>query len=737
MPAEPILDPLDRARGRPQHGHAEREPRLGCDEPLRDASREGRDRDLIEPARHDVHEPQRRWVGRALAGRHLLGDEPQKVVRRRVPHRMVSGDARLDHDLSALRSAAGAPRDLTEQLEGPLARAEVGEVDPHVGVDHPHEGDVGEVETLGDHLRAEQHVDFATADAIEDRGVRPLAGRGVHVHARDPRRGKPFHEQSLHLLRAEPALTFHGRTAVAAGAPRRFLMQAVMTDEALGGAMIGERDRAVGATRHVPVGALDERRVATPVEQEDALLPPREPFAETAFELGRYHLAARPLVGRGRAQLLPQVEDAHLRQPTAAHTLRQREQGEPPILRVLPALEARRRTAQHAARARLARADECDVAGVVAWRLRLLVARLVLFVDDDRTEVRERCEDRRPRADRDPLLAASQGAPRIEPLAVAQSRVEDRDLVTEHRPEAIDSLRRERDLRDENDRALAVPAHDLLEDLQVHERLAAPGDAVQQEGGAGGTGEDRVDRSALCLARRDLRRLAGRPARERIARSPLALLAHESPLEQARHHAAGTAQALEEERHRSAPAELLEELVELPLLRCTFERGVTLEERGQFLGDRQQSLRAPFRCRTRGDAEGGGQHGTADESERHHVVVRDPAAEREQVGTERWQGIGNVEDRLGNGLAERDAVALPHAEPDGAPIAHRHHHAAPGHEWVARRLRHRVGEGLQQRQRERDLDEARAPRRGGGGHSAGRDPRTGGSSCTPSVPIQP
>src|SRR2546429_4216458 len=51
----------------------------------------------------------------------------------------------------------------------------------HVRVDDSDERDVREVQSLGDHLRAEQNVHLAGADAIEDVRMRPFSARRVKI----------------------------------------------------------------------------------------------------------------------------------------------------------------------------------------------------------------------------------------------------------------------------------------------------------------------------------------------------------------------------------------------------------------------------------------------------------------------------------------------------------------------------------------------------------------------------
>src|SRR5262245_53915301 len=118
---------------------------------------------------------------------------------------------------------------------------------------------------------------------------------------------------------------------------------------------------------------------------------------------------------------------------------------------------------------------------MIPRRFGLLVARLVLLVDDDGAEIRERGEDRGSGADGNALLSTPKRKPRIVPLAIAQRGVQHRDRVPEYLPEPIDRLWRERNLRHEHDGGLASLADDTLQQLDVDERFAAASDAVQEK----------------------------------------------------------------------------------------------------------------------------------------------------------------------------------------------------------------------------------------------------------------
>src|SRR6201999_2838679 len=121
-----------------------------------------------------------------------------------------------------------------------------------------------------------------------------------------------------------------------------------------------------------------------------------------------------------------------------------------------PGLRARRRGPGDEDGAALPRPVAGDGAGVVGRVALLLVGGVVLLVDDDQAEVADRGEDRRTRADADLRLAAAQALPLVEAFAVGEGAVEDGEAVAEAGAEASDGLRREADLRHQDDRAAAA-----------------------------------------------------------------------------------------------------------------------------------------------------------------------------------------------------------------------------------------------------------------------------------------
>ena len=91
---------------------------------------------------------------------------------------------------------------------------------------------------------------------------------------------------------------------------------------------------------------------------------------------------------------------------------------------------------------------------MIARHRPLLVARLVLFVHHDGGESLHRGEHRGARPHGHPPLAAPQRPPCVGALAVREARMQHRDLVAEDAPHPGHRLRRERDLGNEQDRAL-------------------------------------------------------------------------------------------------------------------------------------------------------------------------------------------------------------------------------------------------------------------------------------------
>ena len=265
--------------------------------------------------------------------------------------------------------------------------------------------------------------------------------------------------------------------------------------------------------------------------------------------------------------LRAQIHDVHVWQSRAARALGEGEQLVFSRRRVRPALETRRRTAKDHHGTFGARTHNRDLARVIARRLALLVARLVLFVHDDGAEVAQRGKNRGTRADDNALLPAAQREPRVVPLSVRERAVQHRNSIAEDGAKPIDGLRRQRNLRNEHDRRLSLLQHDSAQHLEVDERLAAPRHAVQQRHLP--RLRERQPRDRVLLRRR-WRVDVGRPQRARekgITRNRLAPNLHEPARDEPPEHGRREVELLAQQLRRGSSAERLEELIQCALLR--------------------------------------------------------------------------------------------------------------------------------------------------------------------------
>jgi hypothetical protein len=233
------------------------------------------------------------------------------------------------------------------------------------------------------------------------------------------------------------------------------------------------------------IAALHEGRVAAPVEQQDGLLTACETGTDrideprTQYDLSRSRSRYR---SRSRRRLLPpQVNDFNRWQRPPFDAFRQFEQSVLAVLSIVPGLERRRRAAEYAHCAGRGCADNCKLARMVARRLRLLVAGLVLLVENDRAQLTDGREDCRACANRDAPLARAQRAPRVEALAFRQRRMQHGDDIAEVRTKACDGLRRQRNLGHQYDCAASLALHHFLQQLDVDQCLARAGHAAQQK----------------------------------------------------------------------------------------------------------------------------------------------------------------------------------------------------------------------------------------------------------------
>ena len=104
----------------------------------------------------------------------------------------------------------------------------------------------------------------------------------------------------------------------------------------------------------------------------------------------------------------------------------------------------------------------------------------MLLVDADEAEPADRCEDGRAGADDHSGVPGRDALALVAPLGLGEARVEQRHALAEPRAEPSERLRRERDLRYEDDRAEAALEGGRTRP-EVDLGLAAAGRAVEQE----------------------------------------------------------------------------------------------------------------------------------------------------------------------------------------------------------------------------------------------------------------
>ena len=189
------------------------------------------------------------------------------ILLRRVPDDLMVGHHRLNNGLSGAVPPAGSAHHLGEHIEGGLPCQIPAGVQAQIGVQHAHQRDVGEVQSLGNHLGAKEHGNVFLLEVFQDFlmcihgayrvGVHPV---GLHV-------GKKEFQLLLHLLGAG-ADGFQRSAAFRAALRHRLGKAAVVAHQPVVGAVIGQTDTAPGTFRRLPaVHAYQRPAVAPAVEK--------------------------------------------------------------------------------------------------------------------------------------------------------------------------------------------------------------------------------------------------------------------------------------------------------------------------------------------------------------------------------------------------------------------------------------------------------------------------------------
>ena len=596
----------------------------------------------------------------------------------------------LDDDRALEAAPPRAAGDLGEQLEGPLRRPEVRQLEGEVGVEDADQGDAREIEPLGDHLRAEEQVELAGAEVREHLAELVLARHGVGVDARHAGAGEELGDDLLGALRAMALPADVGRAARGArGRGRRPVVAEVAAHGAVGPVQ-RQRHAAMRAGRRDAAGRADARaRVAAAVEEEDGLLAAGEALAEGVDELPGEDGDAL-----GVERLAAHVDDAEGGQRAVVDAAGEPVQDIAAGGRVGPGLERGGGGPQDAGGAGDLGAHDRHVAPVVEGRLRLLEGGLVLLVDHHEPQVGKGREDGRAGADDDAGLPHRHGHPRVEALAGRQVAVPDHDLGAEVREpgaQATDGLGRERHLGHQEEGRAAF-LDDLADQGDVDLRLARARDAVEEmrpEGPGVERGRDGGDGGGLLGIGRVPGGRHGLGIGEGVvvgdAQDDLGLLRDEALADQGIDRRLTDADAIRRVRARHGALPAGQEVEDHRLL------GGAAAEGRQLLGLRRAGEREQAaKHGAHAGADGRGQHGLEHAVEAAAVILGHPLGQAADLGREHRL----VVDQGGDGPQLRALGRLRRATPDDAdadpgPEGHLHEMADP--EATAQRRGHGVG----------------------------------------------
>ncbi len=333
---------------------------------------------------------ERRKTRRAPLLQRHAGEGVEVVPRQVLVQRMrrVFG---LDQHFARQRAAPGAPANLHELLEQALRRAKIRCVQRGIGADHPHQGELRKVVALGHHLRADQDVGTAVGDGRQQAFPLRAGARRVAVDAQHARLRKQLRQPRLDTLRTAAERPDVLVTAARAGGRDGAVAAAVVAAQAAVGQMHHQVGRTVRTAAHPAAGGAGQhRRVAPAVQEHQALLGTLQPCRDRRLQRrAQAFVELQP----------PGVDAAHRGHRRSHRALAQRERRIARVARMVPALQRRRGRAEHDRHAALACPPHRDIARRVAHAFLLLVGRVVLLIDQDQPQTRQRREHRQPRAE--------------------------------------------------------------------------------------------------------------------------------------------------------------------------------------------------------------------------------------------------------------------------------------------------------------------------------------------------
>ena len=221
-----------------------------------------------------THQAAEGRIAKETAFLHLGFVHTLVIMQYHLPHDGRFRISGLQHHLSLTALSACPACHLLHHLEGTFMTAEIGLAEHRIGIQDAHHRHMLEVETLGDHLSAYQHIRPALLEVLQDLFIRHAASGGIQVHACYACVGQHFGQLVLNALSTITHITYLPALTAWAHGRHRIGRPAIMTHHLPHTLMIGETDITLvtpgSPSTHV---TFYHSRIATTILEENHLLP--------------------------------------------------------------------------------------------------------------------------------------------------------------------------------------------------------------------------------------------------------------------------------------------------------------------------------------------------------------------------------------------------------------------------------------------------------------------------------
>ena len=271
------------------------------------------------------------------------------------------------------------------------------------------------VVTFGNHLSAYEKIEFALIQCAQRAFEILMAAYRVTIQAGDADLRKHAVQEFFELFRSGAQKINVLAAAMDAGFRDRCRVSAVVADHLVLALVVSERNGAIAAFQLLAAGtAKHDGGVSATVEQHHHLLP----ALETGCNLLR-EFAGDYLFMAGFLELHPHVDDFHFGQRALLDAIGNLDQRVFVLFGVEVGLKRWCGGAKNHDRIRHLGAHHGYVTGVIARSFFLFVGRVVLFINDQQSQIVHGGENGGTRADHDTRIAALDAMPLLGALAVA------------------------------------------------------------------------------------------------------------------------------------------------------------------------------------------------------------------------------------------------------------------------------------------------------------------------------